>query len=922
MTLQTPKLDLVSQAAALLADATIVIAFDRTGGAIREANDEAMKAFGGETLPTLKFSDVFPTEGEAWQQALTGQTQTISGSLHHYDGSFLGVNGVIAGAGGRTGHVYFLGVPTCSSDHDVALMTHRFDAINHALAICQYTADGQVLAGNSRFFDMVGIARDDLVGQHFTILWPEESRNAEKAQAYWARFQAGQHDVSIRKYRNMSGQPNWLREVFIPTRDEKGNLVSVLSYAFDVTAEQADRADKTSRLTAIDRAFALIEFDLEGRILTANANFLALMGYTLDEIVGQHHRIFCDREYVGSPAYRQFWKKLGSGAFDQGEYKRLRKNGSEAWIQASYNPIFDADGHPEKILKVAMDVTAQRVEAIEAAGKVAAIDRSQAVIEFDLNGKVLTANANFLTAMGYELAEVVGKPHAIFCVPGYASTAEYAEFWLKLSRGEPVAGIFRRQSKTGRDVWIRATYNPILDLNGHVAKIVKFAYDITSSHEKVIELEGKWEGIDRSQSVIEYGIDGTILNANRHFLDSSGYTLEEIRGRHHRMFCDEATLASPSYQMFWEQLARGDHVQGEFRRLRKGGADIWIQSSYTAIRGADGKPTKIIGISTDITQEKVVASDYEAKVKAIGNALAVIEFDLDGKILSANDNFLRVMGYSLREIIEQHHSMFCSPDHIRTTDYSDFWLSLNRGEFKAGRYHRVGKYDRDVYIQATYNPILDLRGNPVRIVKYAFDITDQVKMEREITDRALDMTQLIDRLSQSIQSINHATDAAGALSQSTRSDAESGREALTKAIESIELIQKSAIGIAEIVTIIGEIAGQTNLLAFNAEIEAARAGEHGVGFSVVAGEVRKLAERSSTAARDISRLIDESITRIGQGTERSHDASNAFSGIVTSVHKTGTAIEDITRSAKAQDEVSAEVVSLIRRLADATASKH
>jgi methyl-accepting chemotaxis protein len=923
MTVQTPKLDLVSQASSLLADATLVLCFERGSGAIVEANGAALQAFGTEGVPKATFAELFPGSAEQWEQALEGNTQAVSGGLRHDDGSFLGVNGVIVGSGaaGKRAQVYFLGVPTCTSEHDVALMTHRFDALNHALAICQYTADGAILSGNDLFFDMVGRTRDELVGARFAALWPQDERDSDKAQAYWARFGAGQHDVTIRKYRHAAGHYNWLREVFIPTRDASGALVSVLSYAFDVSADQADRADKSSRLSAIDRAFGLIEFDLEGRIISANTNFLTLFGYTPDELAGQHHRIFCDKDYVASPAYRQFWKKLGNGTFDQGEYKRIHKDGSEVWIQASYNPIFDADGHPEKILKVAMDVTAQRQQAMEASGKVAAIDRSQAVIEFDLSGHVLTANRNFLDAIGYELDEITGKHHRIFCDVGYVASVEYAEFWHKLGRGESISGVFRRRSKAGRDIWIRATYNPILDLNGHVAKVVKFAHDITATHEQTIELQGKWAAIDKSQATIEFDLAGHVLTANENFVKTSGYSLEEIRGRHHRMFCDEEVTSSPAYAQFWERLGRGEYISGEFRRLRKGGEDFWIQASYNPILGADGKPTKIAKIATDITAQKVSASVYEAKVKAIGQALAVIEFDMDGVILSANDNFLRVMGYSLREIVGQHHSMFCSPDYIRTADYADFWLSLNRGEFKAGVYHRVGKYDRDVHIQATYNPIVDLRGRPVRIVKYAFDVTDQVKLEHEISARAGDMTQLIDRLSYSIQSINHATEVAGGLSASTRDDAEQGRDALSKAIESISLIQKSATGIAEIVKIIGEIAGQTNLLAFNAEIEAARAGEHGVGFSVVAGEVRKLAERSSTAARDISRLIDESLHRIGQGTERSNDAGNAFTGIVGSVHKTGIAIEDITRSAVAQYDVTAEVVALIRQLADATGAK-
>lgn len=320
----------------------------------------------------------------------------------------------------------------------------------------------------------------------------------------------------------------------------------------------------------------------------------------------------------------------------------------------------------------------------------------------------------------------------------------------------------------------------------------------------------------------------------------------------------------------------------------------------------------------DVTAEKVRTNEFVAKVDAIGRSLAVIEFDLDGKVISANDNFLRTVGYSLREIAGQHHSMFCSPDYIRSQEYRDFWLKLNNGEFHSGRFHRVGKYDRDIWIQATYNPIFDLQGKANRIVKYAFDVTDQVFMEKAITERAAQMDSLANRLSSSIHQITGSTDRARHLSLQTKVNAEQGQETLGAAIRSIELIQTSGAAISEIVRIISEISGQTNLLAFNAEIEAARAGEHGVGFSVVAGEVRKLAERSSTAARDIARLIDESNARVGEGTGRSRVARDTFSHIVSSVHETSDAIETISGLAAAQETVSNEVVDLMTRLVAAT----
>lgn len=679
--------------------------------------------------------------------------------------------------------------------------------------------------------------------------------------------------------------------------------------------ELADRQE--GYLMAIDRAFALIEFDLTGKIITANENFLTLMGYKLDQLVGKHHRMFCDPAFTKSAAYRQFWEKLGRGEFDQGEYKRLRSDGGEVWIQASYTPVLDNEGQPIKIVKLAMDVTAARLASVEAEGRAAAIDRAQAVVEFDLSGNILSANPNFLSLMGYERQALVGQQHTLFCDPAFVASPDYADLWNRLRKGDYVTGTFKRIANGGREVWIQASYNPILDIEGKPRKVVKFAYDITEQMRRNAEFEGKVRAISRAQAVIEFSLDGTILDANENFLSLTGYTLDELRGRHHRLFCDAPTAQSDAYAVFWEKLGRGEYDRGEYKRIRKNGEEVWIQASYNPIFDLEGRPIKVVKFALDITEQKLDANEYQAKVDAINRSQATIEFDLDGNVLSANDNFLRTMGYSLREIVGQHHSMFCSPDYIRSAEYRDFWLRLNSGEFHSGRFHRVGKYDRDVYIQATYNPIMDLKGNPVRIVKYAYDVTEQVRLEHEIKDRAQEMSGLVDRLSASICAINAATDAATDLAASTRSSADNGRNALSSVIEAIELIQKSSAGIAEIVTVIGEIAGQTNLLAFNAEIEAARAGEHGLGFSVVASEVRKLAERSSTAARDIGRLIDESLSRITEGTTRSREAGGAFAGITESVHKTGDAIADISRSAASQDEVSAEVVRLIRQLSSA-----
>ena len=235
---------------------------------------------------------------------------------------------------------------------------------------------------------------------------------------------------------------------------------------------------------ALDRVQAIAEFDLDGTILSANENFLAIFGYTLDEVAGRHHRMFCEPAFAGSPEYAELWGKLRRGEFHASEFKRLAKGGREIWLQASYNPVLDADGKPIRVIKFATDVTAAKLQNAEYEGKVQAIDRSQAVIEFALDGTVITANENFLSIFGYTLDEVAGKHHRIFCEPGYAESAGYAEFWRQLGRGEHEAGEFKRIGKDGSEIWLQASYNPIYDLEGRPWKIVKFASDITDEVQK------------------------------------------------------------------------------------------------------------------------------------------------------------------------------------------------------------------------------------------------------------------------------------------------------------------------------------------------------------------------------------------------------------------------------------------------------
>jgi methyl-accepting chemotaxis protein len=246
-------------------------------------------------------------------------------------------------------------------------------------------------------------------------------------------------------------------------------------------------SDAKAVLAAVSRSQAVIEFDLTGKILTANANFCATLGYDLSEIVGQHHSMFVHASEVSSGEYREFWAKLGRGEFDRRQYRRIGKGGKEIWIEASYNPVFRG-GKPYKVVKFATDITEQKLRSAEDAGKLDALSRAQAIIEFTPSGEILTANQNFLATLGYELSEIKGRHHQMFCDSTYTASAEYKRFWVRLAGGEFVADEFLRIGKGGKKIHIQASYNPIFDMNGKVFKVVKFATDVTGRVANVDKL--------------------------------------------------------------------------------------------------------------------------------------------------------------------------------------------------------------------------------------------------------------------------------------------------------------------------------------------------------------------------------------------------------------------------------------------------
>ena len=573
---------------------------------------------------------------------------------------------------------------------------------------------------------------------------------------------------------------------------------------------------EAAQLAAASKSQAIIEFDMDGNVLDANENFLKTIGYSLTEIKGKHHSMFVDNQYSQSREYQQFWSDLRAGQFQTAEYKRIGKGGREVWIQASYNPVFDAKGQPIRVVKFATEVTEAKLKSADNEGQLNAIQKSFATIEFSLDGVIRHANENFLATLGYSLDEIRGKHHSMFVDPTYVNSRDYQNFWDDLKAGKFFTAQYKRFGKGGREIWIQASYNPIFDLNGKPYKVVKYASDITAAKMMEFQVAEKAKQDAIAAEETQRKVTEILVVADK---------------------VADRDYSQPLTVSGTDAIGRLGEGLAQFFK-NKQSTEIAEQERTDRERVQAEEQARKVAIVLEVVSS-VAEGNFDIEVPDLGN-------DSVGRVGSALNQAVRSIRDALVEVREVSGTVSTAAEQLT----------------EASREIAAGAQTQASSLEETASSLEE--------------ITSTVKQN---TDNAQQARQL---------------------ANGSRDIAEKGGNVVSEAVRAMDEINQSSKKIADIITTIDEIAFQTNLLALNAAVEAARAGEQGRGFAVVAAEVRNLAQRSASAAKEIKNLIQDSVGKVKNGTDLVNKSGETLSEIVNSVKRVTDIVSEIAAASKEQ----------------------
>ncbi len=747
----------------------------------------------------------------------------------------------------------------------------------------------------------------------------------------------------------------------------------------------------------INKARSVIEFDENSNIIHINENACKSLGYSAEELINQPHRSLLSRSDASKTEYAEFWPNLAQGKTQTGTFRLLSKQGEGIWFQGYYAPVIAKDIGLRKVVAYLTDISKEKNRTLVLQGEEEALNQSFGVMECDMQGNILSCNDLFLKPLGYKEDEIVGQHVGRILPKNVPDSEDYKNMWQQLNEGKSTSREICRVAKNGDEFWFQSTYVPIKNEADKPFKVVVYSYCVTAEKLKNADFQAQLKAISKIQGVIEFDLNGNILAVNDNFAAVTGYSKEEIIGKHHSLFVTPEYKNSTDYKAFWDKLGRGEPDENLYHRIGKGGQDIWLQGSYNPVYGLDGKPFKVVKFATDVTKtvlnEKVQAQNA-IEALMIKNALEsasnnLMVADNDGVITYMNPSTLALM----REASDTFKGIFPSfnADKLIGQNFDVFHKNPAHQRNLLGNLkerHVAELPIGEMFFRLTANPLFDDNGQRLGSVVEWVNLTDEKRVENEIKtvvenaangnlSERLDSSKVKGSMAKTMDSVNQLIDAFSSillqvreagetintaaqeissgnndlssrteqqassleetassmeeLASTVKQNAENARQANQMAeaasqvaikggevvgdvVTTMSAINESARKIEDIITVIDGIAFQTNILALNAAVEAARAGEQGRGFAVVAGEVRNLAQRSASAAKEIKELISDSVSKVEDGTKLVENAGATMHEVVTSVQRVTDIMSEITAASSEQsagiDQVNGAITNM------------